>query len=50
MEILDQACEAVWTFRPVSVEDVRFLLAKIAEAAARGNFEPFKTSSIIGGM
>jgi hypothetical protein len=46
MEILDQACEAVRTFRPMSDEEVRSLLAKTAEAAARGKFEPFKTTSI----
>jgi hypothetical protein len=49
MEILDQACEAVRTFRPMSDEEVRSLLAKTAEAAARGEFEPFKTTSIFDG-
>src|SRR5664280_1410268 len=46
MEILDQACEAVRTFRPMSGEERRSLLSKTAEAAARGDFEPFKTTSI----
>jgi predicted aldo/keto reductase-like oxidoreductase len=46
MEILDQACEAVRTFRPMSGEERRSLLSRTAEAAARGNFEPFKTTSI----
>ncbi len=49
MEILDQACEAVRTFRPLSDAEVRTLLSKTAAAAARGDFEPFKTSSIFDG-
>ncbi|MEH1869431.1 MAG: aldo/keto reductase [Nostoc sp.] len=46
MEILEQAFEAVRTFQPMNDEQVRSLLAKTAEAGARGEFEPFKTSSI----
>jgi predicted aldo/keto reductase-like oxidoreductase len=46
MEILDQAFEAVRTFQPMNDEQVRSLLAKTAEAGSRGEFEPFKTSSI----
>jgi aryl-alcohol dehydrogenase-like predicted oxidoreductase len=46
MEILDQACEAVRTFQPISEQHVQALVAKTAGAAARGEFEPFKTSSI----
>jgi len=46
MEILDQAIEAARTFRPLSADAVAALLAKTATAAARGEFEPFKTSSI----
>jgi aryl-alcohol dehydrogenase-like predicted oxidoreductase len=49
MEILDQACEAVRTFRPMSDEEVRSLLSKTAGAAASGDFEPFKTSSLFDG-
>ena len=49
MEILDQAYEAVRTFRPMSDEEVRSLLSKTAVAAARGDFEPFKTTSIFDG-
>ena len=49
MEILDQACEAVRTFHPMSDEEVRSLLVKTAGAAARGDYEPFKTSSIFDG-
>lgn len=46
MEILDQAIEAVQTFQPMDEQQVRVLLAKTAQAAASGEFEPFKTSSI----
>jgi len=49
MAILDQACEAVRTFRPMSDEEVRSMLARTAEAAANGGYEPFKTSSIFDG-
>ncbi|HEX7481712.1 MAG TPA: aldo/keto reductase [Polyangiales bacterium] len=49
MEILDQACEAVRTFHPMNDTDVRSLLSKTATAAARGEFEPFKTTSIFDG-
>ena len=46
MEILDQAFEAARTFQPMNEQQERLLLAKTAEAASRGEFEPFKTSSI----
>jgi aryl-alcohol dehydrogenase-like predicted oxidoreductase len=46
MEILDQAIAAAQTFRPMSADAVAALLAKTAQAASRGEFEPFKTSSI----
>jgi predicted aldo/keto reductase-like oxidoreductase len=49
MKILDQACEAVRTFRPMSDKKVRLLLSKTAKAAARGDFEPFKTTSLFDG-
>ena len=49
MEILDQACEAARTFRPLSDLELTALLSKTAKAAARGEFEPFKTSSIFDG-
>jgi hypothetical protein len=49
MEILDQACEAARTFRPLSGPELTALLSKTATAAARGEFEPFKTSSIFDG-
>ena len=46
MEILDQAFEAADTFHPLSDEERGTLLAKTAEAAATGRFEPFKITSI----
>jgi aryl-alcohol dehydrogenase-like predicted oxidoreductase len=49
MEILDQACDAARSFRPLSDPELTALLAKTAQAAARGEFEPFKTSSIFDG-
>ena len=44
MEVLDQALKAVKTFKPMSAEDVRKLLASTAEAARKGRYELFKTS------
>jgi aryl-alcohol dehydrogenase-like predicted oxidoreductase len=49
MEILDQACEAARTFAPLSDVELAALLSRTAQAAARGEFEPFKTSSIFDG-
>jgi aryl-alcohol dehydrogenase-like predicted oxidoreductase len=49
MEILDQACEAARKFRPWSPAELTAVLSKTAKAAARGEFEPFKTSSIFDG-
>ena len=46
MEILDQAFEAARTFQPFNEEQLNALLAKTKQAASRGEFEPFKTSSI----
>ena len=45
MEILDQALEAVRTFKPMSQEAVSALLARTAEAAGAGQYEPFKTTT-----
>jgi len=45
MPILDQALEAVASFRPMNREQVAALLAKTATAAASGNYELFKTSN-----
>jgi aryl-alcohol dehydrogenase-like predicted oxidoreductase len=46
MDILNQAVEAARTFKPLSEAEVNSLLAKTEKAATRGQFEPFKTSSI----
>ena len=46
MEILDQAFAAMQTFQPMDEQQEQILLAKTAEAASRGEYEPFKTSSI----
>jgi aryl-alcohol dehydrogenase-like predicted oxidoreductase len=49
MEILEQAMEAARTFKPFTEDQLKALLAKTAQAAAKGEFEPFKTSSIYDG-
>lgn len=46
MEILEQAFTAVESFHPLDNEERKALLARTREAAAKGHFEPFKTSSI----
>jgi aryl-alcohol dehydrogenase-like predicted oxidoreductase len=45
MEILDQALEAVRTFRPLTDGQVSDLLARTAQAGSRGMFEGFKTTN-----
>ncbi len=49
LAILDQAFEAVRTFHTMIAAEVKALLAKTAAAAASGEYEPFKTSSIFDG-
>jgi aryl-alcohol dehydrogenase-like predicted oxidoreductase len=49
MEILEQALEAARSFRPLTEAEVRALLARTAKAAATGEFELFKTSSVYDG-
>jgi predicted aldo/keto reductase-like oxidoreductase len=49
MEILEQAFGAVETFRPLEQSEVEALLAKTAPAAAGGQYEPFKTTSVFDG-
>jgi predicted aldo/keto reductase-like oxidoreductase len=44
LKLLDQAFEAAKTFRPMDQQQVASLLAKTAEAAQSGEYEPFKTS------
>jgi predicted aldo/keto reductase-like oxidoreductase len=43
MPILDQAIEAVRTFKPMSKGEVSALLARTAPAASSGKYELFKT-------
>ena len=45
LERLDQAIEAINTFRPLTNDQVTKLLAKTQSLAANGQFEPFKTTS-----
>ncbi|HWI40767.1 MAG TPA: aldo/keto reductase [Verrucomicrobiae bacterium] len=45
MERLEQALEAVRTFRPLTQAQVYDLLKRTAQAAATGKFEPFKTTN-----
>jgi aryl-alcohol dehydrogenase-like predicted oxidoreductase len=49
MEILDQAIAAAESFHPLSDDEREALLSKTRAAAAKGEFEPFKTSSIFDG-
>jgi len=46
MKILAQALEAARTFRPLSRSQLASLLGKTEKAASRGEFEPFKISSL----
>jgi len=49
MENLEQALTAARTFKPMTDEQVKTLLDKTAQPAARGEFELFKTTSIYDG-
>jgi aryl-alcohol dehydrogenase-like predicted oxidoreductase len=49
MENLEQALTAARTFKPMSEDQVKSLLSKTEKAAARGEFELFKTTSIYDG-
>jgi|SRR5579871_2388008 len=49
MDVLDQACRVAATFKPFSEPELSALLARTREAGSRGEFEPFKTSSIFDG-
>lgn len=49
MKILDQAFEAIKTFKPMSKEEVAALLDKTKTAALTGKFEKFKTSDVYDG-
>jgi len=48
-EILDQALEAVRTYKPMSEMQMASLLARTKDAASEGKFEPFKTTSHFDG-
>ena len=47
--VLDQALQAVRTFKPMKEAEVAKLLSRTAEDAASGNYERFKTSSAFDG-
>ncbi len=49
MEDLQQALNAARTFKPLTKEQVSALLSKTEKAAARGEFELFKTTSVYDG-
>ncbi|MFL5530510.1 MAG: aldo/keto reductase, partial [Gemmatimonadales bacterium] len=49
MEILDQAIETARSFRPLSEAERKVLLERTALAASKGEYEPFKTTSIFDG-
>jgi aryl-alcohol dehydrogenase-like predicted oxidoreductase len=49
MPILEQALNLLRTFRPLDDAEKQTLLARTKDAAAHGEFEPFKTSSIFDG-
>ncbi len=49
MEDLQQALKAARTFKPLTEEQVSALLSKTQKAAARGEFELFKTTSVYDG-
>jgi aryl-alcohol dehydrogenase-like predicted oxidoreductase len=49
MKDLEQALNAARTFKPMSDEEVAALLARTGNAASRGKFELFKTTSIYDG-
>ena len=49
MENLEQALNAARTFQPMSEQQVRDLLSKTKQAASRGEYELFKTTSIYDG-
>ena len=49
MENLDQALNAARTFQPMSEQQVKDLLSKTKQAASRGEYELFKTTSVYDG-
>jgi len=49
MEDLEQALTAARTFKPMTGEQVSNILSKTAQAASRGEYELFKTTSVYDG-
>jgi predicted aldo/keto reductase-like oxidoreductase len=49
MERLEQAFEAVRTFKPLNSTQLTALVAKTKRAALTGEFEPFKTTAVFDG-
>lgn len=49
MEVLAQARDVAQSFTPLAPEERQALLDRTADAARRGEFEPFKTSSLFDG-
>ncbi len=49
MKVLDQAFEAARTFKPLTKDELKSLLARTAVAAAGGKFELFKTETRFDG-
>ena len=49
LQILEQAFEAARTFHPLNAAEVERILAKTRQAASKGEFELFKTSSVYDG-
>lgn len=49
MEDLEQALTAARTFQPMTEEQVKDLLSRTAQAASRGEYELFKTTSVYDG-
>lgn len=49
LETLDQAFAAARTFKPLSPVEVDTLLQKTETAASKGEYEPFKTTSLFDG-
>ena len=49
MEDLEQALTAARTFQPMTEDQVKNLLSKTAQAASRGEYELFKTTSVYDG-
>lgn len=49
LQILDQACEAARTFKPLSAGERKELVNRVAEAAREGKFEKYKTTAQFDG-